>query len=37
MTASYNVDPYRGQLRLQSVDGQTGYTWTVTYGGYVTY
>lgn len=37
MTASYNVDPYRGILTLKSVDGQTGYTWTVTYEGYVTY
>ncbi|MDT0122708.1 hypothetical protein Q9R46_08650 [Paenibacillus sp. RRE4] len=37
MTASYNIDPYRGTLTLLSVDGQTGYTWTVTYGGYVTY
>ncbi|WP_257126826.1 hypothetical protein [Paenibacillus polymyxa] len=36
-TASYNVDPYRGTLTLSSVDGQTGYTWTVTYAGWVTY
>ncbi|AUO05304.1 MULTISPECIES: hypothetical protein [Paenibacillus] len=36
-TTSYNVDPYRGTLTLSSVDGQTGYTWTVTYAGWVTY
>ncbi|WP_151737582.1 hypothetical protein [Paenibacillus tengchongensis] len=33
---SYYVDGYSGQLTLISIDAITAYTWTVTYGGWVT-
>ncbi|MEE4561459.1 hypothetical protein [Paenibacillus polymyxa] len=35
MYYGYNQDGWTGTIPLRSVDGQTGYTWTVTYAGYV--
>ncbi|UPK47684.1 hypothetical protein [Paenibacillus pabuli] len=34
-TLNYAENDFFGVLQLLSVDGQTGYTWTVTYGGYI--
>ncbi|OMF65847.1 hypothetical protein MKY66_17810 [Paenibacillus sp. FSL R5-0766] len=34
-TLNYAENDLFGVLQLSSVDGQTGYTWTVTYGGYI--
>jgi hypothetical protein len=34
-TLNYAENEYFGVLQLLSMDRQTGYTWTVTYGGFI--